>query len=133
MNSKDGEKDGIHGDLAEELESFKNLLEIEYKQRIAEANKTREETLKKIQEMYDKRMALFRQKLKKEEEALLLQARELETKYQDLAKDMTGKIDKPGLIDAIISEISQDLWPNLDRGSGEEGNIEDWKRGMNEI
>ncbi|HHZ03942.1 MULTISPECIES: hypothetical protein [Acetomicrobium] len=133
MNSKDGEKDGIHGDLAEELESFKNLLEIEYKQRIAEANKTREETLKKIQEMYDKRMELFRQKLKKEEEALLLQARELETKYQDLAKDMTGKIDKPGLIDAIISEISQDLWPNLDRGSGEEGNIEDWKRGMNEI
>lgn len=133
MNSKDGEKDGIHGDLAEELESFKNLLEIEYKQKIAEANKTREETLKQIQEMYDKRMELFRQKLKKEEEALLLQARELETKYQDLAKDMTGKIDKPGLIDAIISEISQDLWPNLDRGSGEEGNIEDWKRGMNEI
>jgi len=119
VNSKDGEKDGIHGDLAKELESFKNLLEIEYKQRIAEANKTREETLKQIQETYAKRMELFKQELKKEEETLSLQAHELETKYQDLAKDMTGKIDKPGLIDAIISEISQDLWPNLDRGSGE--------------
>lgn len=133
MNNKDGETDGIYDDLTEELESFKNLLEIEYKQRIAEANKTREETLKQIQETYAKRMELFKQELKKEEETLSLQAHELETKYQDLAKDMTGKIDKPGLIDAIISEISQDLWPNLDRGSEEEGNIEDWKRGMDEV
>jgi len=133
VNSEDEEKYEIHGDLAEEVESFKNLLEIEYKQKLAEVNKAREETLKQIQEMYMKRMELFKQKLQKEDEALSLQAHELETKYQDLAKNLTGKIDKPALLETIMSEISQDLWPNLERASREEGNVEDWKRGMDEV